>query len=434
MLKPPGELYLYGSQPFLSGVMVSSFDVVVVGAGPAGGHCARQMAARGHRVLLIERFKNFDRNSFSSAGTPMETLSQFDLPGSIVGSFWNQLVIVSSNSAGHWESANNLGAVLDFAKLRQFLADEVVRLGGELWLGCRYVRHTEQEGVVTVTIKNNLTQTEIEVQTKVLVDATGPARAITCRRGQPQPELITGTGLEYLLEVDAAAYERNAKALTFFLGHKWIPKGYSWIFPMEQNRLKVGAGILNQPHQVVRSVKPLPYYVDLLIQDYLQPEDYKILDIHGETLRYSRELADVYTEGAVLAIGDTVSTVNFLGGEGIRHAMVSAEVACRYIDRYLKQERPDFAGYKAEMHDIFLAKWKLSERLGMKKYIEDADALVDRVVDLLKPMSLEEIVEVLFYYRFEKVSKSVWQYGIRKIQGKIQQWFARGWRPIKKGS
>jgi digeranylgeranylglycerophospholipid reductase len=426
MLEPPRELLLCGSQPFqLSFDMTASFDVVVVGAGPAGGHCARQMAAAGHRVLLIERFKNFERNSFSSAGTPIATLSQFNLPESIVGSFWNRLVIVSSKSAGQWAAPEPMGAVLDFAKLRQFLAAEVVRQGGELWLGCRYVRHSETATGLMVTIKNNLTQTEIAVQAKVLVDATGPARAITCRRGQPQPELITGTGIEYLLEVDPAAYERNAQALTFFLGHKWIPKGYSWIFPMEQYRLKVGAGILNQPHAVVRSTQPLPYYIDLLIQDYLRPEEYKILDVHGETLRYSRELADVYTEGAVVAIGDTVSTVNFLGGEGIRHAMVSAEVAGRYIDGYLTGKRPDFAGYREEMHDIFWAKWKMSERLGMKKYIEDADHLVDRVVELLRPMTLAEIVDVLFYYRFEKMSKHVWLYGLRKILGKLVGYLER---------
>jgi digeranylgeranylglycerophospholipid reductase len=405
--------------------MISNFDVVVVGAGPAGGHCARQLAAQGHKVLLVERFKNFDRNSFSSAGTPIETLSQFNLPESIVGSWWNQLVIVSSQSAGHWKSANNLGAVLDFGKLRQFLADELVRMGGELWLGCRYVAHQETSDGVIVTIKNNLNQTTVTVQAQVLVDATGPARAITCRRGQPQPELVTGTGIEYLLEVDQAAYDRNAQALTFFLGHKWIPKGYSWIFPMEQNRLKVGAGILNQPHKIVGKVEPLSHYVNLLIQEYLQPAEYRIVDIHGETLRYSRQLADVYTEGRVIAIGDTVSTVNFLGGEGIRHGMVSAEVAVRYIQRFLRGEQSDFAGYKKEMHNIFLTKWQLSERLGMKKYIEDADTLVDRVVELLKPMTLEEIVEVLFYYRFEKVSKSVWLYGLKKLRARFDQWLAK---------
>jgi digeranylgeranylglycerophospholipid reductase len=403
--------------------MVPSFDVVVVGAGPAGGHCGRWLTAKGYRVLLVERFKNFDRNSFSSAGTPMETLEKFQLPASVVGSYWNQLVIVSSREQGRWKAAENLGAVLDFEKLRQFLATEVQRQGGELWLGCRYVSHQETATGLTVKIKNNLTQTEVEVNAGVLVDATGPARAITGRRGQTLPPMVTGTGIEYLIEVDRAAYDRNAQALTFFLGHQWIPKGYSWIFPMEPGRLKVGAGVLNESHKLVKAVQPLPYYIDLLIREYLKPETYTILDTHGETLRYSRELADIYTEGRVIAIGDTVSTVNFLGGEGIRHAMVSAEVAGKYIDRLLSGQSLNFEGYKKEMHDIFLAKWKMSERLGMKKYLEDADSLVDRVVALLKPMTLEEIVEVLFFYRFEKVSKSLGAYVWQKVRSKLAMWF-----------
>jgi digeranylgeranylglycerophospholipid reductase len=113
--------------------------------------------------------------------------------------------------------------------------------------------------------------------------------------------------------------------------------------------------------------------------------------------------------------------VNFLGGEGIRHAMVSAEVAGKYIDRLLSGKSQNFAGYREEMHGIFLAKWQMSERLGMKKYLEDADSLVDRVVALLKPMSLEEIVEVLFFYRFEKVSKSVGIYVWLKVRSKLSQ-------------
>jgi digeranylgeranylglycerophospholipid reductase len=33
---------------------VQQFDVVVVGAGPAGGHCARKLTQKGYRVLLME--------------------------------------------------------------------------------------------------------------------------------------------------------------------------------------------------------------------------------------------------------------------------------------------------------------------------------------------------------------------------------------------
>jgi digeranylgeranylglycerophospholipid reductase len=398
---------------------MNTFDVVVIGAGPAGGHCARLLAKTGRKVLLVERFKDFSRNSFSSGGTPLRTLKQFDLPEDVVGSFWNKLVIVTSNKKGVWESDTDQGGILDFAKLREFLANEVKINGGEVWMGSRYVDHLEQDDGILVTIKNNLTNESTKVVSRILVDATGANRSITCRKGKHGSELITGTGVEYLIKVDDEAYERNAKALTFLLGYKWMPKGYSWVFPMEKNQLKIGAGILNKKHKLVKEVKPLKYYIELLIKEYVKPDNYEILDTHGETLRYSLGLQDTYTEGKVIAIGDTVSTVNFLGGEGIRHAMLSAEVATKFIDEFLKGERRDFNGYKEEMYSIFLAKWKISEKLGLKKYIEDADTLVDKVVSYLKPMKLEDIVNILFYYEFDKISKGFGSYALRKLRSKI---------------
>lgn len=407
---------------------MTQFDVVVVGGGPAGGHCGRVLAQMGHRVLLVERFRNFQKNSFSSGGTPMETLSRFALPTDVVGSFWNKLVIVTSHQQGVWASETMQGAVLDFGKLRQFLADEVEHHGGEVWMGCRYVSHIDQGDGVRVTLKNNLLNQVIEVQAQVLVDATGANRAIITRKGQPQPELLGGTGIEYLITVDRAAYDRNAAALTFLLGHRWMPKGYSWVFPMANQQLKVGAGILNQDHTVVDRIQPLKDYVELLIREYVQPQHYEVVDIHGETLRYSLGLGDRYTEGRVIAIGDTVSTVNFLGGEGIRHAMVSAEVASPFIHERLRGTRPDFSGYREAMHDLFLTPWQVTERLAMKKYLQDADPLVDRVISYLAPLSLEEVVDILFYYRFDKIYRGFWPYLWSRIQRRLQGWQrALGW-------
>ncbi|OIP74950.1 MAG: dehydrogenase [Oscillatoriales cyanobacterium CG2_30_44_21] len=399
---------------------MNTFDLVVIGAGPAGGHCARLLAKIGHKVLLVERYKDFNRNSFSSAGTPLATLKQFNLPNEVVGSFWNRLVIVTSNKQGVWESDANQGCVLDFTKLREFLANEVKANGGEVWMGSRYVDHCEQSNGILVTIKNNLTNESIKVVSRVLVDATGANRAITCRKGKPRSKLTTGTGVEYLVRVNDEAYDRNAKALTFLLGHKWMPKGYSWIFPMGKNHLKIGAGIWNEEHKLVKEVKPLKYYIELLLKEYVKPDDYEILDIHGETLRYSRGLQDTYTQGKAIAIGDTVSTVNLLGGEGIRQAMSSSQIATKYIDQFLKGDRLDFNGYREEMHSIFLTKWKMSESLSSRVYIEGADTLVDKVVSYLKPMKLEDIVRVLFYYEFDKVSKGLGNYIWRKLTSKLR--------------
>ena len=398
---------------------MKQFDAIVVGAGPAGGHCARILSQKGHDVLLIERYKNFERNNFSSAGTPLETLSRFQLPDRLVGSYWQKLAIVTSNKSALWESEQTQGSVLDFAELKQFLADEVEANGGEVWFGCRYVEHhTLEPGQLMVTIKNNLSQETISVQTQVLVDATGATRAIVGRQGQSQPSLVTGTGVEYLISVDSETYKPYAETLAFLLGEKWMPRGYAWVFPMGNNRLKVGVGALNQSQTTnLAKGRSLTSYVERLIQEYLHPQDYQILDIHGETMRYSLGLQDVYSEGRAIAIGDTVSTINLLGGEGIRHAMTSAEVASGYIDEMIQGQRHDFQGYRQEMHRLFRRKWQISEKLALKMYLYNTDALIDLLVVKLNSLSLEQIVDLLFFYRFE----TLLYYRLKRFWTKLSQ-------------
>jgi flavin-dependent dehydrogenase len=384
---------------------MKSFDVVVVGAGPAGGHCARLLARAGQKVLLIERSENFSKNSFSSAGTPLETLNKFELPDEVVGSLWQKIIIVTTNLHESWESHKPLGAVLDFSKFREFLANEVRSNGGEVWMGCRYIKYSHNEEKTLVSLKPKSGEEEITVCTKVLVDATGPSRAVMYEKGSDKPHFLSGTGIEYLIEVEAEDYNNHSNALTFFLGHKWMPKGYSWIFPMEKNLLKVGAGWLNSEHQIIKRTEHLKHYIELIIKEYIKPRGYKIIDIHGSTLKYNKDLKDIYYKDNLIAIGDAVSTVNFLGGEGIRHAMQSGEIAFKYIQKYLKNEIVDFKGYDREMHKEFYTKWKLSETLGMKKYLQDSDELIDKAVIYLRSMNIEDIVDILFYYKFGKLYK-----------------------------
>ncbi len=427
---------------------MQQFDVVIVGGGPAGGQCARSLTQAGRSVLLVERHQTFAINSFSSAGTPLETLKTYNLPESVIGSYWNRFVVVTSRKQGVWQADQPLGAVLDFGKLREFLANEVRSQGGHVWMGCRYVSHRQQEGHTLVALVHE--GAEVTVQTRVLVDATGPFRAVIYDKETPKPDFLSGTGIEYLIEVDDAEYQRHANALTFFLGYKWIPRGYSWIFPMEANRLKVGAGVINEDHQVVKETEPLKRYIQLIMDDYMQTRNYKILDVHGSTLKYSRGLQDVYYQDNVIAIGDAVSTVNFLGGEGIRHAMQGANIASAHIQAYLdalvsnapvsnapassNAQTFTFKNYQAEMYSVFLRSWNLSEKFGMKKYLQDSDEIVDKVVTYLQPLSLQDVVDILFFYRFEKVSKGLPQYLWRKFDSLLTRFLVRlkrlGGKPV----
>jgi digeranylgeranylglycerophospholipid reductase len=401
---------------------LKSFDIVIVGAGPAGGHCARILAKSGHKVLLVEQNDNFNKNDFSSAATPLETLSKFNLPESVIGSFWHKLIIETSKVSQSWDSPQSLGVVLNFAKFRAFLASEAEGFGGEVWLGYRYTRHSQAKGETTVEFKQLSDGQIIKVSTKVLVDATGFARAIMYEKENDKPDFLSGTGIEYLIEVEPEVYNKYRGELILFVGDKWMPKGYSWIFPMEPNRLKVGAARIFLDPKTVRPLSPLKKYIDLLIEEYLKSKNYKIIDKHGSTLKYSAGLKDIYCKDNIIAIGDTVSTVNFLGGEGIRHGMDGAEIAGKYIQSYLEGKISDFRDYETEMHRKFDKKWNICERLAVRKYIDDVnDELTDKMISYLKYMKTEDVMDILFYYKFEKISRGLGGYLQRKIKGWIKQ-------------
>jgi len=401
---------------------MNSYDVVIVGAGPAGGHCGRSLAKSGYSVLVLEQHQDFTKNNFSSAASPLEILKDFQLPETVVASYWQNLEIVTTNIKRSWQGKHPLGVVLDFAKFREFLAQEVLDNGGKVWLGCRYLNYQKEGDKILVSIRDK--QGEIlTVVTKVLVDATGFTRAVMYAHKKDKPSFLKAVGIEYLVRVDPQIHQKYADSLIFFLGHKWSPKGYSWIFPMDNYQLKVGSAWLEGEHKYVDNVKPLRLYIDSILEDFMGIKEYKLMETHGSILEYSVGLKDLYyKDNNIIAIGDAVSTVNFLGGEGIRHALRASEIAQDYIEMYLENKISDFRDYPQALKAHFLPQWNLSEQLSRKVFLEYSDRRIDQGVGYLKYLSFQDVLDILFYYRFEKYTKG--------LQGFIWQKFKQFWQKI----
>ena len=77
---------------------------------------------------MVERYENFSLNDFSSAGMTLEPLDEFDLPDSVIGAYWKDLGNSMYKKSYTWQGETNKGVVLDFQKLREFLADETQNL------------------------------------------------------------------------------------------------------------------------------------------------------------------------------------------------------------------------------------------------------------------------------------------------------------------
>lgn len=197
-----------------------------------------------------------------------------------------------------------------------------------------------------------------------------------------------------------------------------MPKGYSWIFPMEaeKQRLKIGVARCNLEHKQIVETKSMKWYLELLIKDYMKLEKYKLIDTHGSTVKYSAGLKDIYYQDNVIAIGDAVSSINMLGGEGIRHGMENAEIASKYIQKYLKKQLSSFHPYQKEMQRRYAIKWNLSEQMARKRYMQDSDELIDKGVKYLKSLTVEDMMNILFEYNFQKLYKGLGKYIQRKLK------------------
>ena len=424
-------------------------QVLVVGAGPAGAELARQLATHSIDVLLVERLPDLRRAAFSSAALPLKALDAFGLPSCVVAQRWSGWELLGpAGGRRHWRGDGPQGVVLDFAALRQWLVAEAERWGARVWLGHQAVICREKEDGLCTTLRRSDGRC-VDVHSDWVIDATGQERGLL---GEPPcGELVSGVGLEWLVEVPQACWQRWSDRLAFCLGSDWVAQGYGWVFPMQSPRLKLGVcRLIDHEHRQ----EPLAAVFARLISRVLDPperESMVVIDRHGGLIRSTIRRREPHWRGRLVGLGDAVSTANLLGGEGIRHALTSARVLAplllqdlRRDDRLKAAQRRHVAGerqawprlsdwvatlwrgagitvppmtpprttslslqrYPQELRRALGWRWSLSGRLARRTWLglngASADRRLDALLSSLENQPADVLSELLFDYRFER--------------------------------
>lgn len=392
---------------------MKKYDVLIIGAGPAGGQCARELSKNGFKVLLVDKAKDFLENNYSSGGAPLEIMSRFDLPNSVVGTYWNNLRIYSTKEKAIWTSPSSFGPVLDFDKLRSFLVDETVKNKSECFLRTQYQTHRLCSDSIEIDLKDLNNSSIYTVQSSVLVDATGSERKVLAQDQINKNREVIATGIEYHIKVDEDIYQSYANSLNFFLGHHWMPQGYAWIFPMSSHSLKIGVIRYFQNKSYVPYEPSYKHYLEQLLH---LCGNYEIIDKHGKTIHYTQGQKDLQCRGPVIAIGDAISSINPLGWEGIRHAMFTGDFAAQTIQSYLRKETSSLNNYKSYLNQYFGYKWFFSEKFMNHLFKTKNDSTIDRSVASFARMTNEEIMKVIFQYQFRYTFKSYFWYFLSQLK------------------
>ena len=391
--------------------------MLVVGAGPAGADLTRQLAANGEDVVLVERLPDLRRAAFSSAALPLDALDRFGLPSSVVAHRWSGWELLGpGESCRRWQGGRPQGVVLDFGALREWLVGEAQRWGARVWLGHRALAcHQEADGLHTVLRRGDGSQ--LEVHSDWVIDATGQERSLLGDppAGGPGAEsLVSGVGLEWLVQVPSSCWERWSDRLAFCLGSDWVAQGYGWVFPMQAPRLKLGVCRLLDPS---RDQPPLGGVLERLIERLLAPAERQamaVLDRHGGLIRSSIRRREPHRRGRLVGLGDAVSTANLLGGEGIRHALMSSRVLAPLLLEELRH-RPEGCcvdRYPRELRRALGWRWSLSGRLARRTWLglhgSAADRRLGSLLTSLEQQGASALTDLLFGYRFER-------YGMRAL-------------------
>lgn len=377
--------------------MGSEFDVIVVGAGPAGASCARELVKKGHKVLLIEKSKEIGEPNFSSVGTPNYILEEFGLPQSVVGDYWDKFQAVLPSSEHIWEYGYPRGYVLKFNELKKFLVDDAAEHGGIDYIGTAVteplIENSKVVGVKFTGIEKG------EARGKVVVDASGPHAVIASKVGlRPAVLPNLGVGLEYIL---TNVHFPKEHVLAFYIGQKWMPHGYAWIFPMGGDKAKVG--LCGMTHAKQNTHEAL---IDIL-KDFMNKIPWlagaEPLELHGSSIYLTGGINRHVSEN-VIVVGDAASQINPFGGEGVRHALRSGRMAAERIDEVLKTaDMAKLLNYEEAWKHYIGKKWKLSYLFAQLVYIKLNDDQLDQMMSLWQELTSEELFDVVFEYKFENL-------------------------------
>ncbi len=390
-------------------------SVLIVGAGPSGSRLAIRLALAGAEVTLVDRLLDPESHAYSSGALPLEAVRRLGLPDEAIAATWQGWQLHDPSGLVHqWWSDDDLGVVLDFGRLRSWLWKEARRHGVELIQGCRV-------GLQSLTAEGARVQLQCRGgsaslrSTRWLIDATGARRDLLQQAGlKPNSEdpLLEGIGVEWLVQADDRQAAAWRDRISFFLGTRWIPHGYGWIFPMQEQRLKVG--VCHLPPVDRPSPRSLAGPLQRMIH-ICGLSACPVLDRHGGPLSSSITRSEPLATGALLAVGDAASSANLLGGEGIRHAMDSADqLADLLIAEGIRGDSATMARRYRQQLDINQSwRWSVSGRLARRTWWglcnPRADQRLERLIHGLSATAkAPALSELLFDYNFE-------QYGLRLL-------------------
>ena len=321
----------------------SEYDIVVVGAGPAGSMAARYAAEQGVSVLMLEKDRDVGYpvrcgEAISRAG--VEEFIQSDEKW--IKAHINKFSLNAPDGTEVIIEFKDAGYMLERRIFDYELAMTAARAGAEI-LTRAYVNGLLFEGNKVSGVKYEYRGEQKEVKAKVVIAADGVESRVGRWAGIKTH--IDFRDMECCTQVTATNVKVDPSALYFYFGKDVAPGGYFWVFPKGKDTANIGLGVSGM---VGKERSSLSFLNDFMDKHY--PGSGILTSIAGG-VPCSITLEKISAPG-ILLVGDAARQVNPLSGGGIASGMIGGSIGGRIAAESVKMKEPDhILTYDKAWHD-----------------------------------------------------------------------------------
>ena len=366
------------------------FDIVIVGAGPAGSSAAHEAARNGSSVALLEKESVVAETVRTSGVTWIKDAQSFGIPEDCYNPIKNYSFCSPSNTVTISDDVAK-AAVLDVRKTYRHLAKQAQESGAKLFVDTNVtdVITDEQKKPIGVIAKS--ADKEIKFNAKIIIDCSGFQSVVGKMLGLVTQWERFGAGAEY----EVRAENVDDKTWWLMVGQKYSPAGYAWIFPVGGDIVRIGVGV-GKPESDVDPTERL--------NELMENKEGPIKDL-GEITKIEFHYGLIPNDGLsrktvydnLILVGDSAGQANPLVLEGIRYAIRFGRVAGKVASDAIKNDdtsenalRPYETDWKKAIESKINSASKVQNR-----WIGLSDEQWDKELDVISELSADEFLDFI---------------------------------------
>lgn len=312
--------------------MQEQYDVVVVGAGPAGSTAARFAAEAGVSVLMLEKDRDVGYPVRCAEAVSREGVEQFIEPDeNWIAAHIDHFSLTSPDGSEVVLPIEQEGFMLERRMFDYALAEKAAAAGAQI-VTRAYVNGLLFEGDRITGVKYEYRGEQREVRARVVIAADGVESRVG--RWAGLETTVDFRDMECCAQVTAAGIEVDPSTLYFYFGSDVAPLGYFWVFPKGPNKANIGLGVSGMTGKKNSAL----HYLNKFMQERY-PDAATLTQIAGG-VPCSLTLKQISAPG-VLLVGDAARQVNPLSGGGIASGMIGGMIGGQHAAIAVKQNKPE---------------------------------------------------------------------------------------------